>query len=158
MIGILTCIAFLHNLVFLVVLKPLMLYFSFNTVIYGVVAYFFIRHKLAKDRLHYLTCHLYFKSYVALIYVLGNIWNFVFWYCMPDYLAEACDYEQQCIAIYQEYAFWVWVGTSVASSYFAFVLREYTNRINASLDMIEEQLIEAKIQEIQELRQSSARS
>ena len=144
-IGILTCMAFLHNLIFLVVLKPLLLYFSFNTFIYGVVSLFFIRHKLAKDRLHYLTCQMYFKSFLVLIYIAGNIWNFVFWYCMPDYLAEACDHEQQCIDIYQNYAFWVWILTSIASSYFAFVLREYKNRINAALDRVEEQLIEAKI-------------
>ena len=137
-IGILMCIAFLHNLIFLVVLRPLLLYFSFNTLIYGVVSFFFIRHKLSKDRLYYLTCQMYFRSFLTLIYIAGNIWNFIFWYCMPDYLAEACDYEQQCIDIYQDYAFFVWIFTSIASSYFAFVLREYKNRINASLDIIEE--------------------
>ena len=136
-IGILTCIAFLHNLVFMVVMRPLILYFSFNTFIYGVVTFFFIRHKLSKNRLHYLTCRMYFKSFLFLIYIVGNIWNFLFWYCMPDHLAEACDFDKQCIEVYQDYAFFVWVFTSITSSYFAFVLREYKVRISASLDMIE---------------------
>ena len=154
-IGILTCTAFLHNLVSLILLQRLVLYYSIATLFYGVPTFAFIRHRLAKDSRYYLSSRMYFKSFLIFIYIGGNIWHFVFWYCLPEQLEEACNFEQQCISSYQAYAFWVWVFTSIASSYFAFVLREYKNRMEATLDKIEEQLIDEKIKEIQELSQNS---
>ena len=137
-IGVLTSIGFLHNLVCTVVLNKLFLYFFINTLFYGTVTYFFIRHKLSRENLYFLTSQIYFKSFLVLIYIAGNIWNFVFWYCMPKYLEEACDYQKECIAKYQEYGFRVWVFSTIVTSYFAFVLREYKYRLYATLDKIEE--------------------
>ena len=90
-IGIFALIAFLHNLICAIVLDELLLYFGVNTVIYGTVSIFFIRHKIAKERQFYLRSRLYFKCFLGLVYIIGNIWNFVFWYCMPEYVATACD-------------------------------------------------------------------
>ena len=57
---------------------------------------------------------------------------------MPEYLEEACDYEKECISKYQDYGFRVWVCSTIVTSYFAFVLREYKYRMYATLDKIEE--------------------
>ena len=53
-IGILTGLSFVHNLVCSFLIKELLLYFGVNTVIYGTVTFFFIRQQFANDRKHYL--------------------------------------------------------------------------------------------------------
>ena len=145
LIGLFVCATFLHNLVCSIVHKELLLYFGINTVIYGTVTFFFIRHKTGKDRKYYLYSKLYFLSYLWLVYVLGNVWNFLFWYCMPEYVAFACENDYKCIRAYQLYGFWMWVSCTLVSAYFAYVLREYKNRMFVTLDDIETDLIDAKI-------------
>ena len=85
-IGLLVSSIFVHNLLCSIMLNELLLYFGVNTAIYGTVTLFFMRHAMAKDRKYYLYSKLYFLSYLWLVYVLGNVWNFLFWYGMPEYL------------------------------------------------------------------------
>ena len=99
-IGILTGLAFVHNLVCSIIISELVLYFGVNTVIYGTVTCFFLRQQFAKDRKYYLYTKPYFQVYLGLVYFVGNIWNFVFWYCMPEYLADICKEDPKCIRFY----------------------------------------------------------
>ena len=149
-IGLLVGIVFVQSFISAIMLNELLLYFGVNTVIYGTVTLFFIRHILAKDRKYYLYSKLYFLSYLWLVYVVGNVWNFLFWYGMPEYLSVVCEEDFKCIQYYQAYGFWMWVGSTLASSYCSYVLREYKNRMFVTLDDIETELIDAKIREIQD--------
>ena len=145
LIGLLVSAYFFHNLVSAIMLDELRLYFGVNTVIYGTVTGLFVRHATAKDRKYYLYSKLYFLSYLWLVYVLGNVWNFLFWYAMPEYLAIVCKEDYKCISEYQVYGFWMWVSSTIVSSYCSYILREYKNRMFVTLDEIETELIDAKI-------------
>ena len=151
-IGLLVSAIFLQNLVCSIMLNDLLLYFGVNTTLYGAVTISFIRHITAKDKKYYLYSKLYFFSYLWFVYVLGNVWNFVFWYGMPDYLTMVCKEDLKCIDRYQIYGFYMWVGCTIVSSYCSFVLREYKNRMFVTNDEKEAELIETKLKEIRSER------
>ena len=93
-IGISVCSLFLHNLVCSIVFRELILYFGVNTVLYCIVTYFFVKHirrRWIMDRQYFLSSKMFFLSYLWSVYIVGNIWNFIFWYCMPEYLLKVCD-------------------------------------------------------------------
>ena len=52
----------------------------------------------------------------------------------------------------------MWVGGTLVSSYFAYVLREYKNRMYVTHEKLETALIDAKIQEIHEKKLQLARN
>ena len=97
LIGISVCGLFVHYLLSAIFLPELLLYFSVNAFLYGMVSFFFLHHNFSKERNYYRSSNMFFSSYMVLIYLISNAWNFTFWYCMPDYLARACEYEEICI-------------------------------------------------------------
>ena len=142
LIGISICSFFLHNLLCTIFLNEVVVYFAVNTWLYGIVSFFFLLHNFSKDKKFYLSSKPYFLSYLVCVYIAGNVWNFVFWYCMPEYLARSCKYNDVCIDRYQTYGFYSWVSITVITSYFAFVLREYKNRMFVKCDELESERIE----------------
>ena len=158
LIGISVCSYFLHNLLCAIFLQEIFIYFAVNTWLYGAVSFFFLYHNFRSGKEFYYSSKHFFYSYIAFSYIAGNAWNFVFWYCMPEYVAESCHQNNECIDRYQTYGFYCWLGGAIITSYFAFILREYKARLYASHDEIESARLEKKIEELEYLKTAHARA
>ena len=77
---------------------------------------------------------------------------------MPEYVAESCRQNNECIDRYQTYGFFCWLGGAIITSYFAFILREYKARLYASHDEIESARLEKKVEELEYLKTAHARA
>ena len=157
LIGISICSYFLHNLLCAIFLQEIFIYSAVNTWLYGAVSFVFIYHNFKSGKEFVFSSKHYFMSFLVFIYVGGNAWNFVFWYCMPETLAKSCKQNNECIDRYQSYGFYCWLGGAIVTSYFAFILREYKARLFASQDQIESARLEKKIEELELLKNAHAR-
>ena len=95
LIGIICCIVFIQNCILAIVHQEAFLYFIANVAFYGIVCFFFLRHRLTMNQMSKLeSSREYFFGYMFFIYGFGNIWNLVYWFVMPRHIHNSCEEDQ----------------------------------------------------------------